>query len=93
MPRRSFERVTALPRTAVFPGLGKPGKARHFIARDGKPNERCALDSLYVHDVKPEARRADIHEAFLSLECAMTCWQSVRKTFDAEDGLKTREAR
>jgi hypothetical protein len=25
-------------------------------------------------------RRADIHEAFLSLGCALICWQSLRKT-------------
>jgi hypothetical protein len=27
-----------------------------------------------------KVRRADIHEAFLSLGCAMICWQSLRKT-------------
>ena len=26
-------------------------------------------------------KRADIHEAFLSLECALICWQSLRKTW------------
>jgi len=25
-------------------------------------------------------KRADIHEAFLSLGCALICWQSLRKT-------------
>jgi hypothetical protein len=25
-------------------------------------------------------KRADIHEALLSLGCALTCWQSLRKT-------------
>jgi hypothetical protein len=25
--------------------------------------------------------RADIHEAFLSLVCALICWQSLRKTW------------
>ena len=25
--------------------------------------------------------RADIHEAFLSLGCALICWQSLRKTW------------
>ena len=27
-------------------------------------------------------KRADIHEAFLSLGCALICWQSLRKTLD-----------
>jgi hypothetical protein len=31
------------------------------------------------------AKRADIHEAFLSLGCALICWQSLRKELD--DGL------
>jgi hypothetical protein len=26
-------------------------------------------------------KRADIHEAFLSLGCALICWQSLRKTW------------
>jgi transposase len=26
-------------------------------------------------------KRADIHEAFVSLGCAMICWQSLRKTW------------
>jgi len=26
-------------------------------------------------------KRADIHEAFLSLECALICWQSLRNTW------------
>jgi transposase len=26
-------------------------------------------------------KRADIHEAFLSLGCAVICWQSLRKTW------------
>ena len=26
-------------------------------------------------------KRADIHEAFLSLGCALVCWQSLRKTW------------
>jgi hypothetical protein len=26
-------------------------------------------------------KRADIHEAFLSLACALICWQSLRKTW------------
>jgi hypothetical protein len=35
---------------------------------------------------QPEARvrydkRADIHQAFLSLGCALICWQSLRKTW------------
>jgi transposase len=25
-------------------------------------------------------KRADIHEAFLSLGCALICWQSLRRT-------------
>jgi hypothetical protein len=25
-------------------------------------------------------KRADIHEAFLSLGCSLICWQSVRRT-------------
>lgn len=25
--------------------------------------------------------RADIHEAFLSLDCALICWQLLRKTW------------
>jgi transposase len=28
-------------------------------------------------------KRADIHEAFLSLGCALICWQSLRKTWSA----------
>jgi len=28
-------------------------------------------------------KRADIHEAFLSLGCALICWQSLRKTWKA----------
>jgi transposase len=28
-------------------------------------------------------RRADIHEAFLSLGCALICWQSLRRTWTA----------
>src|SRR5436190_9172097 len=28
-------------------------------------------------------KRADIHEAFLSLGCALICWQSLRKTWRA----------
>jgi transposase len=31
-------------------------------------------------------RRADIHEAFLSLGCAMICWQSLRKTLTRRTG-------
>jgi hypothetical protein len=26
-------------------------------------------------------KRADIHEAFLALGCALICWQSLRKTW------------
>jgi hypothetical protein len=26
-------------------------------------------------------KRTDIHEAFLSLGCALICWQSLRKTW------------
>jgi len=26
-------------------------------------------------------KRADIHQAFLSLGCALICWQSLRKTW------------
>jgi hypothetical protein len=26
-------------------------------------------------------KRADIHEAFFSLGCALICWQSLRKTW------------
>jgi hypothetical protein len=29
----------------------------------------------------PYDKRADIHEAFLSLGCALICWQSLRKTW------------
>jgi hypothetical protein len=28
-------------------------------------------------------KRADIHAAFLSLGCALICWQSLRKTWSA----------
>jgi transposase len=28
-------------------------------------------------------KRPDIHEAFLSPWCALTCWQSLRKTLSA----------
>jgi len=28
-------------------------------------------------------KRPDIHEAFLSLGCALICWQSLRKTWSA----------
>jgi len=28
-------------------------------------------------------KRADIHEAFLSLGCALICWQFLRKTLDS----------
>ena len=31
-------------------------------------------------------RRADIHEAFLSLGCAMICWRSLRKTLTRRTG-------
>ena len=29
-------------------------------------------------------KRADIHEAFLSLGCALICWQSLRKAWAVE---------
>jgi transposase len=35
-------------------------------------------------------KRADIHEAFLSLGCAWICWQSLRK---ADDGLRVKPNR
>jgi hypothetical protein len=30
-------------------------------------------------------KRADIHEAFLSIGCALICWQSLRKTWRAPE--------
>ena len=33
-------------------------------------------------------RRAHIHEAFLSLGCAMICWQSLRKTLTRRTPLR-----
>jgi hypothetical protein len=29
-------------------------------------------------------KRADIHETFLSIGCALICWQSLRKALDGE---------
>ena len=34
-------------------------------------------------------KRADIHEAFLSLGCVWICWQSLRKK-EMDDGLRIR---
>ena len=47
--------------------------ARHFKCRPDRLNQFRRLRVRYD-------KRADIHEAFLPLGCALICWQSLRKT-------------
>ena len=45
--------------------------------------ERFLRKSLAYRRRRVYEKRADIHEAFLSLGCALICWQSLRKTWTA----------
>jgi hypothetical protein len=40
----------------------------------------CLAQSVSLPAVR-YAKRADIHEAFLSLGCGLICWQSLRRTW------------
>ena len=45
----------------------------------GRGAHLCLAQSVSSPAVRYD-KRADIHEAFLSLGCALICWQSLRKT-------------
>jgi transposase len=53
-----------------------------FVLRSGIPWPRTfAWLSQFRRLRVRYDKRADIHEAFLSLGCALICWQSLRKTW------------
>ena len=46
----------------------------------GRGADVCLLNQFRRLRVRYD-KRADIHTAFLSLACALICWQSLRKTW------------
>jgi hypothetical protein len=46
----------------------------------GRGTHVCLAQSVSPLTVRYD-KRADIHEAFLSLGCALICWQSLRKAW------------
>ncbi len=56
----------------------KRGSKRHLIC-DGQGERRFAWLNQFRRLRVRYDKRADIHEAFLSLGCAWICWQSLRK--------------
>lgn len=54
----------------------------HDVASYRAPSTTCIcwLSQFRRRRVRYD-KRADIHEAFLSLGCALICWQSLRRTW------------
>ena len=48
----------------------------------GRGTDVCRLNQFRRLRIRYD-KRADIHEAFLSLGCALICWQSLRKSWMA----------
>ena len=78
-----------LPVPAPRPNGGRPRVADRacltgilFVLRSGIVVERTfAWRSQFRRLGVRYDKRADIHEAFLSLGCALICWQSLRTTW------------
>jgi len=95
--RTAYLGIAATMRAAIRRGL----RARHIVPwlatrrtrhRSGLGRWRCVVERTFAWlsqfrrlRVRYD-RRADIHEAFLSLGCAMICWQSLRKTLTRRTG-------
>ena len=69
---RRIHPLLAVRRTRHGSGLGR---SRSVVERTF-----AGLNQFRRLRVRYE-KRADIHEAFLSLGCALICWQSLRKTW------------
>ena len=72
-------------RHVICDGQGVPLAIRLTGANRNDSQEALALVDAIPHHCRRLRgrydRRADIHEAFLSLGCALVCWHSLRKSW------------
>jgi hypothetical protein len=75
----SQEALPLVDATAPRRGRAAPPSSRPRVER---PRVRCGGDPVRFRRLRVRYdKRADIHEALLSLGCALICWQSLRKSW------------